>query len=196
MGIEICPLACISHERGKIMSTATKTKYANNGFNVGGLLDPAITWNTTLLAFLTLRPNHVADEGEDKLAQFNSELVAKFGATGKDVQTKEAMKIAEEICPGRFAREFSVFIANMTANLPKLSEIWSDPSNTPVPTDIHYQYVVASALAKSAQDGNIHSIARYLARLLPDIAAMASHDIERAFPELVTPELKALQPKK
>jgi hypothetical protein len=73
--------------------------------------------------------------------------------------------------------------------LPTISGVGADPMNALVPSDPHYQYVVASGIAKhiidrSIADGNIPAYIIYLDRLEPDIAAMAADDITKARPEL------------
>ena len=68
------------------------------------------------------------------------------------------------------------FITNLGANLPKIPEILASPGKAKVPSDPHFQYVVASAVAKNIDSKTATRFAEYLARLMPDIRSMAAHD--------------------
>lgn len=77
---------------------------------------------------------------------------------------------------------------------PTIVEIETDPLGATVPTDIHFQYVVAVALAKRTTVANVDIYCKYLARLAPDIAAMAAHVIINQNNQLAgNPALEALK---
>ena len=92
--------------------------------------------------------------------------------------------MAQAICGDGFTRQFMTFITNLGAGLPKIPEILANPAKAKVPDDPHFQYVVASAIAKNIDHKTASKFAEYLARLMPDIRSMAAHDAIARDPSL------------
>src|SRR5258705_21473 len=93
-----------------------------------------------------------------------------------DVKNPTLENMSMAVCGDGFTRQFMTFITNLGANLPKIPEILANPTKAKVPTDPHFQYVVASAVAKNIDAKTASKFAEYLARLMPDIRSMAAHD--------------------
>lgn len=137
-------------------------------------------WDSRLVAFLSLRPGEIHNVSQTdpsfptprSLEMLNKVLKA-MPPTVRDVSVEDA---SQAIVGEGFTRQFMTFLKNLGANLPKLTDILANPSKAKVPSDPHYQYVVASAIAKNIDSRNASKFAEYLMRLMPDIRSMAAHD--------------------
>ena len=137
-------------------------------------------WDSRLVAFLTLRPGEIHNVAPNDPSFSTPRSLEMFNKVLKslpvDVKSTVLENMAQAVCGEGFTRQFMTFITNLGANLPKIPEILANPSNAKVPTDPHFQYVVASAVAKNIDDKNASKFAVYLHRLMPDIRSMAAHD--------------------
>lgn len=79
-------------------------------------------------------------------------------------------------CGEAFARDFSTFLRDLAAGLPKLTEIKANPKTAKVPVDVDHQYVIASAISHNITSADADVWAIYLARLAEDVASMAAHN--------------------
>ena len=137
-------------------------------------------WDPRLVAYLTLRPEdiHKVSDADPafptprSLERFNDVLKKLPPETNK--VTLENM--AQAVLGDGFSRQFMTFITNLAAGMPKMQDILANPSKAKVPSDPHYQYVVASAVAKNIDRKTATRFAEYLSRLMPDIRSMAAHD--------------------
>lgn len=145
-------------------------------------------WDPRLVAYLSLRPEdiHKVSDADPafptprSLEMFNNVLKSLPVETNK--VTLE--NVAQAIAGDGFARQFMTFITNLAAGLPKMSDILANPAKAKVPSDPHYQYVVASAIAKNIDAKTAGKFAEYLERLMPDIRSMAAHDAITRDPSL------------
>jgi hypothetical protein len=137
-------------------------------------------WDSRLVAFLTLRPGEIHNVSQTDPSFSTPRSLEMLNSTLKrlpiDVKNNVLENCAQAICGDGFTRQFMTFITNLGANLPKIPEILANPSKAKVPTDPHFQYVVASAVAKNIDSKTASKFAEYLARLMPDIRSMAAHD--------------------
>lgn len=137
-------------------------------------------WDSRLVAFLTLRPGEIHNVSQTDPAFSTPRSLEMLNKTLRalplDVKNTTLENCAQAVCGDGFTRQFMTFITNLGANLPKLPEILANPSKAKVPSDPHYQYVVASAIAKNIDNKTAARFAEYLARLMPDIRSMAGHD--------------------
>lgn len=165
-----------------------------------GLLEKMKQWNwdSRLVAFLTLRPGEIHNVSQTDPSFPTPRSLEKFSDVLKALPvetTKEGVvqNMSEAILGEGFTRQFMTFLKNLGANLPKLPEILANPKTAKVPQDPHFQYVVASAVAKNIDRRNAEKFATYLGRLMPDIRSMAAHDaIARDATLKDVAELKAL----
>ena len=155
-------------------------------------------WDSRLIAFLTLRPGEIHNVSATDPAFPTPRSLEMFSKKLKFLPsetTKEGViqNQAEATLGEGFTRQFMTFLKNLGANLPKLEEIKANPKTAKVPQDPHFQYVVASAVAKNINRQNADKFATYLARLMPDIRSMAAHDaIARDSSLRDIPEVKGL----
>lgn len=137
-------------------------------------------WDGRLVAFLSIRPDeiHKVSQNDPAFATPRSlEMLDKVLKTlPVDAKDGTLENMSHAVCGEGFTRQFMTFIKNLGANLPKISDILANPAKAKVPTDPHYQYVVASAVAKNITAQNAVKFAEYLSRLMPDIRSMAAHD--------------------
>lgn len=137
-------------------------------------------WDSRLVAFLTLRPGEIHNVSQTDPSFSTPRSLEMFNNVLKKlpVDTKQTVleNCAQAVCGDGFTRQFMTFITNLGANLPKLPEILANPGKAKVPQDPHFQYVVASAIAKNIDKKTAAKFAEYLARLMPDIRSMAAHD--------------------
>jgi hypothetical protein len=156
------------------------------------------SWDSRLIAFLTLRPNEIHNVSATDPSFPTPRSLEKFSDVLKVLPaetTKEGViqNQSEAILGEGFTRQFMTFLKNLGANLPKIPEILANPKTAKVPQDPHFQYVVASAVAKNIDRRTADKFATYLARLMPDIRSMAVHDaIARDGTLREVPELKGL----
>lgn len=152
-------------------------------------------WDSRLVAFLTIRPEeiHKVSTTDPSFATPRSLEMFNDVLKALPVDTKEGVmeNMSQAILGEGFTRQYMTFIKNLGAQLPKLPEILANPGKAKVPTDPHFQYVVASAVAKNLTAGNAVKFAEYLSRLMPDIRSMAAHDAIARDPELG--KIKALK---
>lgn len=145
-------------------------------------------WDPRLVAYLTLRPDDIHKVSPNDPAFPTPRSLEMFNNVLKSLPL-EANKgtvenMAQAVCGDGLSRQFMTFITNLAAGLPKLSDILASPSKAKVPSDPHYQYVVASAVAKNIDTKTASKFAEYLARLMPDIRSMAAHDAIARDPSL------------
>ena len=137
-------------------------------------------WDSRLVAFLTLRPGEIHNVSQTDPSFSTPRSLEMFNSVLKslplDAKNTTLENMAQAVCGDGFTRQFMTFITNLGANLPKIPEILANPSKAKVPTDPHFQYVVASAIAKNIDAKTASKFAEYLARLMPDIRSMAAHD--------------------
>lgn len=137
-------------------------------------------WDSRLVAFLTLRPGEIHNVSQTDPSFSTPRSLEMFNNVLKtlplDVKNNTLENCAQAVCGDGFSRQFMTFITNLGANLPKLPEILANPAKAKVPQDPHFQYVVASAIAKNIDPKTASKFAEYLARLMPDIRSMAAHD--------------------
>jgi len=137
-------------------------------------------WDSRLIAFYTLRPGEIHNVSDTDPAFPTPRTGEKLSNTLKalplDAKEGVIQNVSEMIMGEGFTRQFMTFIKNLGAHLPKLPEILANPKTARVPQDPHYQYVVASAIAKNIDKRNADKFAVYLERLMPDIRSMAAHD--------------------
>lgn len=137
-------------------------------------------WDSRLVAFLTLRPGEIHNVSQTDPSFPTPRTIEKFNKVLRvlplDAKPTTLENMAQAICGDGFTRQFMTFIGNLGANLPKIPEILANPSKAKVPTDPHFQYVVASAVAKNIDLKTAVRFAEYLERLMPDIRSMAAHD--------------------
>lgn len=137
-------------------------------------------WDSRLVAFLTLRPGEIHNVSQTDPSFSTPRSLEMLNNVLKslplDVKNTTLENCAQAVCGDGFTRQFMTFITNLGANLPKLPEILANPQKAKVPTDPHFQYVVASAIAKNIDVKTAIKYAEYLARLMPDIRSMAAHD--------------------
>jgi len=154
-------------------------------------------WDSRLIAFYSLRPDQIHCES-DTSAAFPTERTGElFNKVLKKLPVdapKTAIENAAHAIMGEgYSRQFMTFLNNLAAGLPKIADILASPSKAKVPTDPHYQYVVASGVSKHLNIQNAVRFAEYLERLMPDVRSMAAHDAMTRDPALRNvPELKAL----
>ncbi len=145
-------------------------------------------WDSRLVAFLTLRPGEIHNVSATDPSFSTPRSLEMFNTVLKTlpIDTKGAVldDMAKAVCGDGFARQFMTFITNLGANLPKIPEILANPAKAKVPTDPHFQYVVASAVAKNIDTKTASKFAEYLGRLMPDIRSMAAHDAIARDPSL------------
>lgn len=98
---------------------------------------------------------------------------------------------ARGLCGEKFARDYSTFLRDLAAKLPKLSAIKADPKGAKVPDDLDQQWMIANAIAHSVTRADADIWAQYLARLSADIAARAVHQIRQRDASLS--EIKSLK---
>jgi hypothetical protein len=154
-------------------------------------------WDSRLVAFLTLRPGEIHNVSQTDPSFPTPRSIEMFNKVLKDLAVDAKSVVLENasqaICGDGFTRQFMTFISNLGANLPKIPEILANPTKAKVPTDPHFQYVVASAVAKNIDGKTASRFAEYLARLAPDIRSMAAHDaIARDASLKTNADLKAL----
>lgn len=154
-------------------------------------------WDSRLVAFLTLRPGEIHNVSQTDPAFSTPRSLEKLNDVLKklpvDVKNTTLENMSMAVCGDGFTRQFMTFITNLGANLPKIPEILANPAKAKVPTDPHFQYVVASAVAKNIDAKTASKFAEYLARLMPDIRSMAAHDAIARDASLATnKDLKAL----
>jgi hypothetical protein len=137
-------------------------------------------WDSRLVAFLTLRPGEIHNVSQTDPSFSTPRSLEMLNTVLKDlpVDVKNGVieNVALSIVGEGFTRQFMTFLTNLGANLPKLSEILANPGKAKVPTDPHFQYVVAAAIAKNIDGKTADKFAEYLSRLMPDIRSMAAHD--------------------
>lgn len=145
-------------------------------------------WDSRLVAFLTLRPGEIHNVSQTdpsfstpRSLEMLNNVMKKLSVDAKNT-TIENMAMA--VCGEGFTRQFMTFLTNLSANLPKIPEILANPTKAKVPTDPHFQYVVASAIAKNIDAKTASKFAEYLERLMPDIRSMAAHDAIARDPSL------------
>lgn len=80
---------------------------------------------------------------------------------------------ATALCGKGFAAEIVEYMKTR-GNLPRLAAIVADPDNTPVPTELHHQMLVARAIGQKATLGDSARFAIYLKRLPADLASLAA----------------------
>lgn len=145
-------------------------------------------WDSRLIAFLSIRPAEIHNVSQTDPA-FSTprslEMLNKL-LQSLPVDSKSSIieNVAMSVCGDGFTRQFMSFLNNLGANLPKMQDILASPSKARVPTDPHFQYVVASAVAKNIDAKTAERFAEYLARLMPDIRSMAAHDAIARDPNL------------
>jgi hypothetical protein len=154
-------------------------------------------WDSRLVAFLTLRPGEIHNVSQTDPAFSTPRSLEMLNNTLRklpvDVKNTTLENITQAIAGDGFTRQFMTFITNLGANLPKIPEILANPSKAKVPNDPHFQYVVASAIAKNIDLKTATKFAEYLARLMPDIRSMAAHDAIARDPSLAdNKDLKGL----
>lgn len=158
--------------------------------DTAGLIEKMKTWgwDSRLVAFLTLRPGEIHNVSQTdpsfstpRSLEMLNNVMRKLPLDAKNT-TIENMAMA--VCGEGFTRQFLTFLTNLSANLPKIPEILANPSKAKVPTDPHFQYVVASAIAKNIDAKTASRFAEYLERLMPDIRSMAAHDAIARDPSL------------
>ena len=137
-------------------------------------------WDSRLVAFLTLRPGEIHNVSQTDPSFSTPRSLEMLNNVLKslpvDVKNNTLENCAQAVCGDGFTRQFMTFITNLGANLPKLPEILANPGKAKVPQDPHFQYVVASAIAKNIDAKTATKFAEYLSRLMPDIRSMAAHD--------------------
>jgi len=137
-------------------------------------------WDPRLVAYLTLRPDDIHKVSQTDPAFPTPRSLESFNKVLKNLSMDSSKAVlennAQAILGDGFSRQFMTFINNLAAGLPKMGDILANPSKAKVPTDPHYQYVVASAVAKNIDLKNASKFAEYLSRLTPDIRSMAAHE--------------------
>jgi hypothetical protein len=137
-------------------------------------------WDSRLVAFLTLRPGEIHNVSQTDPSFSTPRSLEMLNKTLKkmpvDIKPAAVENVSQAIVGDGFTRQFMTFINNLGANLPKIPEILANPSKAKVPSDPHFQYVVASAVSKNIDAKTASKFAEYLARLMPDIRSMAAHD--------------------
>jgi hypothetical protein len=76
------------------------------------------------------------------------------------------------------AAEFKGFL-EVYRDLPKLTDIYTDPQNARVPLEPSAQYAVSAALARNATAQNFANIVSYLDRMPVEFSVMAVTDAVR-----------------
>jgi hypothetical protein len=138
-------------------------------------------WDSRLIAFLSLRPGEIHNVSATDPAfptPRSCEALSKKLKFLPSETTKEGViqnQVEATVGEG-FTRQFMTFLKNVTANLPRKAEILANPKTAKVPQDPHFQYVVASMIAKELNHQNADKFCLYLERLMPDIRAGAAHD--------------------
>jgi hypothetical protein len=142
-------------------------------------------WDKRLIAFLQLRPelihkvdtNHPSFPTPRSLENFNKVLKDNDG-TGLDPKTLKAVleNAARAILGEGFAHQFSTFLDRITAGLPKIADILSDPLKAKMPQDAHFQWLIAGTISRNMNAKNAATFAKYLGRMSADIASMCVHD--------------------
>ena len=74
------------------------------------------------------------------------------------------------------AMQLVEWLKSLGAGLPRLADILINPTKAKVPTELNHQYVIASAISRNADLKTAEVFSKYLTRLPPDLASMASHD--------------------
>lgn len=137
-------------------------------------------WDSRLVAFLTLRPGEIHNVSQTDPSFPTPRSLEMLSDTLKslpvDVKANTIENVSLAIVGEGFTRQFMTFITNLSANLPKLSDILANPTKAKVPQDPHFQYVVAAAIAKNIDGKSAAKFAEYLSRLMPDIRSMAAHE--------------------
>lgn len=137
-------------------------------------------WDPRLVAYLTLRPDDIHKVSPTDPAFPTPRSLESFNKVLRsmplDAPKATLENNAQAILGDGFSRQFMTFINNLAAGLPKMADILANPGKAKVPTDPHYQYVVASAVAKNIDSRNASKFAEYLGRLMPDIRSMAAHE--------------------
>ena len=137
-------------------------------------------WDARLIAYLTLRPDEI-----QKVSEINPafptgrslEMLNKVLKCLPQDAPKLTIENATHMIVGEgFSRQFMTFLSNLAAGLPKIADILAAPDKAKVPSDPHYQYVVASGISKNIEPKNAIRFAEYLSRLMPDVRSMAAHD--------------------
>jgi MoxR-like ATPase len=142
-------------------------------------------WDKRLIAFIQLRPelihkvdvNHPSFPTPRSLENFNK-VLRDSDKLGLDQRTLKAVleNAALAILGEGFARQFASFLDRLAAGLPKIADILADPAKAKVPGESHFQYLMAGTIARNMTAKNAPIFAKYLARLLPDIASMCVSD--------------------
>ena len=147
----------------------------------------ATKYHSMIVAFSIMRPEHHTKDPA-LFDELNS-------AAGKGASAADLLLLAKKtLKDGQAKGEFIAFISNLAAGLPKLRDILDNPATAKVPSAPNFQYVVASAIAKAVRNKEeAAQYAIYLARLEPDIASIAAHDIAHNDPEVCIPALQALR---
>lgn len=157
-------------------------------------------WDPRLLAFLKKYPelNHQPSTGgsaneEPDPAWPNParwEQVAKF----MSLPVAQIQDIASAIIGKGPAIKFGAELEAMQVGIPRIADVVGQPLKASLPKDDQHQYVIAKMLTKVINLGNAEAIKIYLARLTPDIASRAAHDIigAPAIPEAVKDVVRPL----